>query len=167
MSTLPSAPARHAPLWRERHDAPTFAAASAPQPRVLVVEDDPVQALLLTLMLGHLGVACTLVSDGARALQAVRCGDPYALVFMDYRMPLVDGAAATRAIRDWEAANGRTPLPIIAVTASAMAAEQQACVDAGMNDVILKPFSAQSLAEVLARHGMACPLSALLPGVTA
>lgn len=140
------------PLWLEPHDAPTFAACDR-RPRVLVVEDNPVQALLLTLMLKHLGVDTMLVTDGEQAVDAVRAGR-FALVLMDYLMPGLNGVEATRLIRRWEREAGRTPLPIVAVTASAMRSECESYTAAGMNAVILKPFSAQSLAGVLAHHGV-------------
>jgi CheY-like chemotaxis protein len=146
-------PARRRPLWRELHDAPTFLAGER-QGRVLVVEDDPVQALLLQLMLEHLGVASTLVTDGAQAIEAVK-KSPYVLVLMDYLMPVTNGVEATRNIRRWERETGRSPTPIAAVTASVMVNERQRYVDAGMNDVLLKPFSASALADLVARHGLA------------
>ncbi|MET0333029.1 MAG: response regulator [Rhizobacter sp.] len=119
---------------------------------VLVVEDDPVQALLLTLMLARLGVTATLVHDGAQAVEAVQTGR-YQMVLMDYLMPELDGVEATRRIRAWEHAHQRQPTAIVAVTASAMSGECDAYRAAGMDDIILKPFSAHALADVLARHG--------------
>lgn len=141
------------PLWHERHDAPTFATGPSRRPRVLVVEDDPVQALLITLMLDHLGADSSLVTDGAQAIEAVQ-GGGFSLVLMDYLMPVLDGVEATRRIRLFEQDAGRRPIPIVAVTASAMASECDAYRAAGMNDVILKPFSAQALSSMLARHGV-------------
>ncbi len=142
-------PATPAPLWRERHDAPTFMARDRRE-RVLVVEDDPVQALLITLMLEHLGVVHTLVTDGAQAIAAVKA-TPYALVLMDYLMPVVDGLEATRIIRRWERETGRPRTPIVAVTASAMVSECRRYTEAGMDEAIFKPFSAGALADVVAR----------------
>lgn len=162
MKTDPYPLPRRAPLWQERHDAPTFAAGSR-RPHVLVVEDDPVQALLLTLMLEHHGVEAKLVTDGAQAVEAVKAG-VYTLVLMDYLMPVANGIEATRQIRRWESDNHRAPTPIVAVTASAMAKECEAYRSAGMNDVILKPFSACALADVLARHGCARQHGAFVHG---
>lgn len=153
MITLQPHSSRPHPLWQERHDAPTFAKGGGRRPRVLVVEDDPVQALLITLMLDHLGADSALVTDGAQALDAVQAGG-FAVVLMDYLMPVLNGIEATCRIRRWEEAAGCAPTPIIAVTASAMASECDAYRAAGMNDVLLKPFSAQALANVLARHGV-------------
>lgn len=153
MKTDLNPPPRRSPLWQERHDASTFVAGSR-RPHVLVVEDDPVQALLLTLMLDHHGVDATLVTDGAQAVEAVKAGG-YTLVLMDYLMPVANGIEATRQIRQWEREHHRIPTPIVAVTASAMTTECAAYRAAGMDDVILKPFSAGALADVLARHGCA------------
>ncbi|CAG1018598.1 CAI-1 autoinducer sensor kinase/phosphatase CqsS [Burkholderiaceae bacterium] len=119
--------------------------------RVLVVEDDPVQALVLTLHLERLGVAAVHVGDGARALDAVRSQD-FAMVLMDVVMPQTNGIEATRAIRAWEQANARRRMPIVAVTASAMRDECLAYVQAGMNEVLVKPFSARDLRDVVVRH---------------
>jgi CheY-like chemotaxis protein len=149
MNPQPPTP-RPAPLWLERHDATTFAGRGR-RLHVLVVEDDPVQAMLLTLMLEHLAVDTTLVEDGTQALAAVQAGH-YHLVLMDYLMPQVNGIEATRSIRTWEQAHDRHRIPIVAVTASAMASECDAYRAAGMDDVVLKPFSARTLADVLARY---------------
>lgn len=162
MKTVRHPSARHTPLWQERHDAPTFAAGSR-RPHALVVEDDPVQALLLRLMLQHHGVETTLVNDGGQAIEAVKSGR-YTLVLMDYLMPVANGIEATRLIRLWEREHHRTPTPIVAVTASVMAKDCAAYRAAGMDDVILKPFSARALADVLARHGCARQHGALVHG---
>jgi CheY-like chemotaxis protein len=145
-------PQRAAPPWHEPHDVLGFAARSH-RPRVLVVEDDPVQALLLTLMLEHLHIDSTVVTDGAQGIEAVQSGG-FALVLMDYLMPVANGIEATRRIRRWEHESHRAHTAIVAVTASAMARECDAYLLAGMDDVLLKPFSAQALADVLARHGV-------------
>jgi CheY-like chemotaxis protein len=119
--------------------------------RVLVVEDDDVQALVLLLFLERLGVAATHVRDGDAAVDAVRSHD-YAIVLMDYQMPATNGVEATREIRRWEQATGRESVPIVAVTASAMKDECEGYLDAGMNGVLVKPFSARELREVLMHH---------------
>ncbi|MGY4826974.1 response regulator [Sphaerotilaceae bacterium SBD11-9] len=151
-----AAPVR-AMLWHERQDAPTFARHD-PRARMLVVEDDPVQALLLTLMLERLNVAVTLVTDGQQAVQAVQA-QRYDLVLMDYRMPTLDGIEATRRIRAWERAARRLPTPIVAVTASVMVDERSRYIEAGMDEVVQKPFSVQKLSELVAHHGARAPLA--------
>ena len=118
-------------LLRTRHDTAVTVPAHPPgdfghttmpvplghQVRVLVVEDDPVQALVLLTFLERLGVSALHVRDGAQALAAAQADD-FALVLMDYLMPQVDGVEATRMIRAWEESTGRRRLPIVAVTAS-------------------------------------------------
>lgn len=161
MSAVLPHPHHPTPLWHERQDAATF--ASAPRPRVLAVEDDPVQALLLTLMLERLGVSVVLVTNGEEAVQAVQ-HSPFQLVLMDYRMPVTCGVEATRRIRRWEHEHCKARTPIVAVTASAMRSEREACLAAGMDDVIIKPFSAQALADALARYRVARQLGAFVHG---
>jgi CheY-like chemotaxis protein len=132
--------------------------------RVLIVEDDPVQATLLSLMLERLHVQYLLVTDGEQAIEAVKL-ERFRLVLMDYLMPVANGIEATRRIRRFEREHGRERVPIVAVTASVMRSECEAYLAAGMDDVVLKPFSAQSLADAVARHGAAHPLSLFVPGV--
>lgn len=151
MKPATHSPQVRTPLWRELRE-PLAVAAASRRSRVLVVEDDPVQALLLTLMLEHLGVVYTLVTDGAQAIEAVKTAS-YSLVLMDYLMPVVNGVEATRGIRRWERDIGRPRTPIAAVTASAMPNECQRYIEAGMDDFIPKPFTTQGIAALLARHG--------------
>jgi CheY-like chemotaxis protein len=121
---------------------------------VLVVEDDPVQGMLIMLFLERLGVPARLVTDGEQAVNAVRAGT-FTLVLMDCLLPVADGAEATLAIRRWERMWGRAPIPIVAVTASCMEEQCQRYLDAGMDRVLRKPFAAQELGE-LVRHYMPC-----------
>jgi len=123
----------------------------APDMRVLVVEDDPIQALLLLSFLERLGVGVQHVVDGMQAVAAAR-RDGFALVLMDVQMPQVDGREATRMIRAWEQVAQRARLPIVAVTAGAMQEECEGCMAAGMDAVLLKPFTVHALRQVLMRH---------------
>lgn len=114
--------------------------------RILVAEDNPVNRLVLLRQLAELGyTAATAVEDGRQALAAL-AQDSYQLVLMDCQMPGIDGYAATRTIRGGET-GGR--MPIIAVTAHAMKGEQQRCLQAGMDDYLVKPFRRQDLAAKL------------------
>lgn len=132
--------------------------------RVLIVEDDPVQAILLSLMLERLHVQYLLVTDGGQAIEAVK-RERFRLVLMDYLMPVTNGIEATRQIRRFEREHDRERVAIVAVTASVMRSECDAYLAAGMDDVVLKPFSAQSLADAVARHGAARTLTLFVPGV--
>jgi CheY-like chemotaxis protein len=109
---------------------------------VLVAEDNAINQAVLT---GLLAIAfpqfrCTIVEDGARAVAAWRDG-AFALVFMDVRMPGMDGREATVAIRAEEAASGRRRTPIIALTGESSAADVAACLAAGMDAHVAKPIA--------------------------
>jgi signal transduction histidine kinase len=115
--------------------------------RVLVVEDDRVNQRVIELMLEHLGLPCTIVTDGAAAVE-IATFEHWDLVLMDCQMPGTDGYEATRQIRRRLA--GR-PLPIVAITANAMATDREACLAAGMDDFIAKPVREQELRTCLER----------------
>ena len=94
----------------------------------------------------------SLAANGAEAVELVR-ENTFDLVLMDCQMPKMDGFAATRHIRAWERDRGHErPLPIIALTANAMAGDSGACIAAGMTDYLAKPITGARLAEMLARH---------------
>lgn len=113
--------------------------------RVLLVEDNPVGALLARTLLRREGCVVETAATGVEALEAMRRAR-YDLVFMDMRMPGMDGPAAARAIR---AAGDATP--IVALTANAFAEDRRACLEAGMDDHLTKPLDAASLRAALAR----------------
>jgi CheY-like chemotaxis protein len=105
-------------------------------------------------MLQAHGLVVDLVDDGEQAVTAAMSGDYYA-VFMDCRMPQVNGFEATRRIRDTEQQDpqhpGRRHVPIIAMTASAFDDDRQSCLDAGMDDFLPKPWTRQQLTDLLTR----------------
>lgn len=118
---------------------------------VLVVEDHPMNCKVLEALLGRLGMRATLVSDGQQALDFVSQGNAVDAILMDLHMPVMDGYAATEAIRQWEALTQGPRLPIIAVTADAFAKDRQRCMDVGMDDFLPKPVSTQALSAMLAK----------------
>jgi CheY-like chemotaxis protein len=113
--------------------------------RVLLVEDNPVGALLAKTLLRREGCSVETAASGREAVEALRRAR-YDLVFMDMRMPGMDGPAATRAIRA-----ARDDTPIVALTANAFAEDRRACLEAGMNDHLTKPLEPDALRRALAR----------------
>jgi signal transduction histidine kinase/ActR/RegA family two-component response regulator len=116
---------------------------------VLVVEDNAVNCLVVQAMLERLGMTVTLANDGAQAVAALQAHD-IDVVFMDCQMPVMDGYEATRRIRS--SGHARAQVPIIALTAHALAEDRQRCDAAGMNDYLPKPVAGDALARVLRRH---------------
>lgn len=118
--------------------------------RVLAAEDNPVNQMVLKALLAQIGLEPTFVGNGAEAVHAWEDGH-WDLILMDVQMPLMDGPSATRLIRAREAALGRLPTPIIAVTANAMTHQIADYVAAGMSDVIAKPINVDQLFSAIAR----------------
>ena len=115
--------------------------------RVLVAEDHPVNRQYMAALLANLGHQAHFAANGQEALDAAR-GKAFDLVLMDLHMPLLDGIAATRAIRALPDAQ-RSTVPIVAMTADAFAETHDRCLVAGMNDFLTKPVSPQKLATLL------------------
>ncbi len=123
-------------------------ATPALQGRVLLAEDNPVNALLAEAILQRLGLEVLLVTDGRAAVEAVKKEAPD-VVLMDCQMPVMDGFEATRQIRLAEAqARGRR-VPIVALTASALEGDRDRCLAAGMDEHLSKPFRDQQLVALL------------------
>ncbi|MBQ0933396.1 response regulator [Ideonella sp. 4Y16] len=124
--------------------------ASAPRPaRVLVVEDNAVNCMVVQAMLERMGMSVVLASDGAQAVAAVQ-SQAVDLVLMDCQMPVMDGYEATRRIRTTDSPRAR--VPIIALTAHALAEDRDRCEAAGMDDYLPKPVTAEALGRMLRRH---------------
>jgi CheY-like chemotaxis protein/nitrogen-specific signal transduction histidine kinase/HPt (histidine-containing phosphotransfer) domain-containing protein len=117
-----------------------------PRAKLLVVEDNEVNQLVAKSMAERLGYEVDVVSDGSLAVQATERSE-YGAVLMDCHMPVMDGFAATRAIRARGGA-GRA-LPIIAMTAGASDEDRERCMEAGMDDYLSKPVDLVRLAAVL------------------
>jgi len=114
---------------------------------VLLVEDNPVNQTVIEAMLRSLGYQVCLVGDGAQALHNAEHFE-YAAILMDCRLPIMDGYEATRQIRLLE---GKGQLPIIALTANALQGDREACLAAGMDDYLAKPFKRADLQRILQR----------------
>jgi CheY-like chemotaxis protein len=118
--------------------------------QVLVAEDNPVNQEVVLAMLELLGCQATVASNGREALTLLQQAR-YDLVLMDCQMPELDGFAATVELRRWEAATGRSRLPVIALTANALQGVREECLVAGMDDYLSKPFDQDQLAVILKR----------------
>ncbi|MBQ3425250.1 MAG: response regulator [Clostridia bacterium] len=126
--------------------------------RLLLVEDNPINQEIARLLLEHEGFLLDTASDGREAVDKVRDMPPgtYAAVLMDIQMPVMDGYAATRAIRALDDP-GRAGVPIVAMTANAFEEDRQAALEAGMQGHISKPIDPgkmmATLEEVLNEQG--------------
>jgi two-component system, sensor histidine kinase and response regulator len=119
-------------------------------PKILLVEDNPVNREVAVGMLESLGCVAHAAENGSIALDAIN-NDSYDAVLMDCQMPVMDGLTATAELRRREQNGGGARLPIIALTANAMEGDRERCLAAGMDDFLSKPFSQQQLAALLKR----------------
>jgi PAS domain S-box-containing protein len=118
--------------------------------RVLLAEDNGVNQVVARNMLKALGCEFEIVPNGQAALDAL-AGGGFDLVLMDCQMPVMDGHAATRAIRAREEEGGAPRLPIVALTANALVGDAADCLASGMDDHLAKPYTRAQLGAVLAR----------------
>ncbi len=116
--------------------------------KVLLVEDNPTNRLVISKILEALGVVVETACDGAEGVQKAETG-AYDLVLMDIQMPGMDGIEATKRIRAMEGLKGA--MPILAITANVMADQRTSYQDAGMDGVVAKPVSAAALLAEIAR----------------
>ena len=114
---------------------------------VLLVEDNPVNQTVIEAMLRSLGYQVCLVGDGAQAVHKA-ANFEYSAILMDCRLPIMDGYEATRQIR---LLPNQVQTPIIALTANALQGDREACLAAGMNDYLAKPFKRIDLQRILQR----------------
>lgn len=118
--------------------------------RVLLAEDDAVSRLSARRQLERAGFTVTLAVNGLEVLRKVQ-SEAFDIVLMDIQMPYMDGLETTRAIRAGEAGERAADVPIIAMTAYAMAGDKDTFIDAGMNSYIAKPFETDQLVELMHR----------------
>jgi two-component system sensor histidine kinase/response regulator len=124
--------------------------ARAVGPKILLVEDNPVNREVAAGMLESLGCAIDAAENGWLAIEAMN-SSAYDAVLMDCQMPVMDGLTATAEIRRREQTSGGARVPIIALTANAMEGDRERCLAAGMDDFLSKPFTQQQLATLLRR----------------
>ncbi len=130
----------------ESHDNP-----DVPPARILVVEDNAINVLVLQTILQKAGHTVHSVTDGYEALE--RTGkDDFDLIFMDITLPGKDGIETSRDIRSHLTDEGRAIPPMIAITAHAMKGDREMFLDAGFHDFISKPFARETVLESLQKH---------------
>jgi PAS domain S-box-containing protein len=128
----------------------------APQPppvpsrplSILVADDEPMNQLLVKRFLSKLGQSCDLAGNGKEVVEKLRANN-YDLVLMDVQMPEMDGINAAREVRSGNCGEDRKGVYICALTAYAMAGDQEKCIDAGMNDYLSKPITLPSLRRAI------------------
>ncbi len=150
---VPALDAPTAPLQRDDkrdENVVSFGGSTFQRRQILLVEDNIVNQEVAREYLGEMGCIVTVAATGREAIEAYRQGD-FDLVLMDCLMPEMDGFEATRAIRILEQSDGSPRHPIVALTANAYEKDRLACVAAGMDDFLSKPFSFEDLEAVVRR----------------
>jgi signal transduction histidine kinase/CheY-like chemotaxis protein len=138
---------------KQLQELPTTAVTSPGEPsnmpfRILVVDDNVTNQSLMKHLLQEWHVSFDIVSNGLEALQSLQ-STVYALVLMDIQMPQMDGYTATQQIREVL----KLDIPVIAMTAHAMAGEREKCLSRGMNEYISKPINEQELLKLISKFG--------------
>ena len=124
--------------------ADSMTAARAPR-TVLLADDSAVLRVVLSMMIESLGMRVVLAEDGREALQRIE-EDAVDIVLMDLDMPIVDGLECARRIRAREARLRLAPVPILSISGATSPEDRHRCLEAGMNDVLGKPFTRDALA---------------------
>jgi CheY-like chemotaxis protein len=162
-STLGSGSTFEVALPLKRVRVPNASAPAAASPtaveaplhgRVLLAEDNEINALVAQASLAHLGLEVEHVVNGFGVVERVcQTGSSRPdLVLLDCQMPEMDGFEAARRIREHELQNGLPRLPLIALTANVFPEDREQCRAAGMDDFLAKPFSTEQLREILSAH---------------
>ncbi len=129
-----------------------------PALRILLVEDSTDNRTITMAYLQDTPYQVDIAENGAIACEKFAAGN-YDLVLMDRQMPVMDGLAATRAIRRWELANERTPTPIIALTAAALKGDREKCLAAGCTAFLTKPIKQEVLLQAIKERSVPPPAS--------
>lgn len=121
---------------------------------ILLVEDNPINQQVSTLMLKKLSCEVTVAENGQQAIEILSAHEKghFSLVLMDCQMPVMDGYSATTAIRNNAAGEQHKAIKIIALTANAMESDKQRCIDAGMDDYLSKPIQLDVLKQKLEQY---------------
>ncbi len=119
--------------------------------RILLAEDDPTNREVLSRLLARLGAAVEAAADGAAALEAYRRSGPFDLALVDIGMPVLDGLATARALRDIESAEGRPRMPLLALTGADPGPE---AARAGFDGTVQKPVGLAELRGAIERYSL-------------
>ncbi|HEY9789026.1 MAG TPA: response regulator [Candidatus Obscuribacterales bacterium] len=109
-------------------------------PRILVVEDNPTMQKVVTLFAARKGIYTVAVGSCREAIDQIRNGSAFGLIFMDWSLPDRSGLECTSLIREFHEAHHGVRVPIVAMTANLMAGDRERCLAAGMDDFLGKPF---------------------------
>ncbi|MBF0272969.1 MAG: CHASE domain-containing protein [Magnetococcales bacterium] len=148
--------ALRAVLTAESNDASSHSTQDDPAREraltILVVDDSEDNILLVKAFLKKTPHRLSVAQNGEEAVTRVTSGERFDLVLMDVQMPVMDGYAATRAIRAWERANGHAPIPVIALTAHAFAENERQTLEAGCSEHLTKPITKPRLLAAIDRY---------------
>jgi len=147
-TTLLSMFNKQAPVLTEQAEQPTIK-QFATHETIMVVEDEPLNMLLISEVLQKMGFSVIKAGNGREAIELLRSARP-ALIFMDVNMPEMDGFTATAIIRGLQ--GPVASIPVIALTADAMKEDRERCLQAGMNDYLSKPFRLEEIETALKKH---------------
>ena len=125
---------------------------------ILLVEDSPDNRTITVAYMKDMPYRVDIAENGAIAVEKFTAGH-YDLVLMDRQMPVMDGLTATRAIREWEQANRRSPTPIVALTAAALKGDQEQCMAAGCTAYLTKPIKQEVLLQAIKELALVAPPS--------
>ena len=129
--------------------SPTHESVALDNGFILIVEDNPVNRMVIGGLLKKQGIRFEVAENGQEAVTLITNGSCPVLVLMDCQMPVMDGFSATETIRRWELENNKPRLPIIALTAGAFEEDREKCNAAGMDDFLAKPLRFQDLETIL------------------
>jgi len=147
-------------IWSEDARGAIIAIGTGPELemralRILLVEDSSDNCLITVAYLDDTPYIVEIAENGAIACTMFAAGC-YDLILMDRQMPIMDGLTATRKIRAWEKTNNRQPVPIVALTASALKGDREMCLEAGCTSFLTKPIKQEVLLQALRELGQIC-----------
>jgi CheY-like chemotaxis protein len=120
------------------------------EPIILIVEDNPTLQKLIAMLAKKFGFRHQIVGDCDHLMEAISSGTRYSLIMMDWSLPGIDGLQCAAMIRARELGTAQH-VPIVAMTGNAMSGDRQRCLDAGMDDYLAKPFTAEQFRSMVSR----------------